>query len=155
MARVIEHYLCSVCYNSAVNIHFENWSEPMFLGTLERAGKPHGGRIIKVFANEADPRELSGKDSLVVVETSGEQITPSEVYSYPGNRTYSGATIEEELARYGFDAATERKARALFRFSNQYGFCQAALSARWADGTGISHPLEDIDGIPPKNGRIQ
>ena len=121
----------------------------MFLETLERAGKPHGGRIIKVFASEADPRQIVDQPELTVVEVADHPFGLDEIYEYPGYRVYSGPEIEGTLAGYGLDDRINRMARSLFRFANEQGFCQAAMAARWEDGTGIKHPLEDIDGLPP------
>lgn len=131
-------------------VYFEDWSIDICLDRLEQKGLPHGGRVIKAFASGEDPRQVLGRESLKVVGSCGAEFQQGETFEYEGRGTYSDAQLEAILGMYGLNALGNRTARALFRFANEHGFCQAAMQARQDDHWLITHPLEDIDGLDAK-----
>ena len=128
-------------------LHFEDWSDRLYLDLLERKGLPHGGKIIKIFANDEDPRIALAKPDLAIVKSNHAPIGESEVYDYAERGLYSGPELEAVLANHGLNDIGERIVRSLFRFANEQGFTQAAMAARKGDSWLINHPLGDIDGI--------
>lgn len=128
-------------------LHFEDWSAPMWLEKLDRDGLPHTGKIIKVMASDLDPSKELKKPTLTVLSSDGTPFTTEETYAYSGRETYSGAGLEETLGDFGLNPRASRAVRALFRFANQHGFCQAAMAATTEEGWLIDHPFGDIDGI--------
>lgn len=137
-----------VYYTSLMYLHFEDWSEPMWLNHLESKKLPHVGRIIKVLASGADPRSVLERPGLSVVESSGAPFKPDEDYDYYPRSIYTGPDLESQLASYNLSDFAQRIVRSLFRFANSQGFCQTAMAAKKDDSDWlIDHPLEDIDGI--------
>jgi hypothetical protein len=131
-----------------MNIHFQDWSDPALLEQLVKKELPHAGKIIKVFATDENPRIVLGREALTVVTASGLPFTEEEEFEYPGRGTYSGPELEDTLQAYGIGEVGPRTLRALFRFSNQNGFCQGAMAANKTSGEPlIDHPFEEIDGI--------
>lgn len=129
-------------------LHLENWSAaPLVVDKLGALGFPHEEKVIKVFASSEDLRQSLGKSALFVTEASGEPFGDDEMYEYVQRQPYSGAKLEHDLAQYGLTDDGSAAVRSLFRFSNEHGFCQAAMAlqkdGRWA----ISHPYKSIDGI--------
>lgn len=131
-------------------IHFEDWSNPWFLSQLDKKGIPHGNKIIKACATFQDPRELTGKSSLSVVESDNSPFKEVEVFRYEGRRNYTGTELEEDIARMGFGDVGKATIRAVFRFANKEGaeFCQAAMAAKYENGMWrFNHPFDDLDGL--------
>jgi hypothetical protein len=87
-----------------------------------------------------------------VVEVSDEKMD-SETFDYEDRGGYSGADIEAEMARRGFEGVGLRVARALFRFANRddLRFCQRGMETSVAGKRLSEHPLDDID--VPSGGR--
>jgi hypothetical protein len=130
-----------------MHVHFQNWSERYLLESLEKRNLPHGNRIIKVFATAEDPRAALGRSALTVIPGDPQPFSDQETYSYPGRQSYSGPELEGKLADTGLEELGVRTTRALFRFSNQHGFCQAAMAAKSGEDWLIDHPFGDIDGL--------
>ena len=128
-------------------LHFEDWSERILLDELDRKGLRHADKIIKVMASGQDPRITLGKSALTVVSGDGAIFRSDEAYDYPGRETYTGKKLEKTLGSFSLSERGNQAVRALFRFSNQHGFCQAAMLARTEQGWLIDHPFGDIDGI--------
>lgn len=128
-------------------IHFEDWSSPIFLNQLTTKNIPHGDKIIKVFASDENPNTIFKKPGLVVLEMDDSPFSSEEAYDYGDRGRYSGTQLEKKLAGYGLNDFGKRTMRALFRFSNQEGFCQAAMETKVDDKWLIDHPFGDIDGI--------
>lgn len=84
-------------------LHFEDWSDPMFLSHVEKNGLPHIGKIIKVFASDRRPDERFGKPGLAVVESSGDPFTTDERFDYGENGVFAGMDLEERLSSFGID----------------------------------------------------
>ncbi len=129
-------------------LHFQDWSEPLLLERLSKVGPLRGDKIIKVFASEADPRQALGRSALTVLESPGLPFEESENFSYKRRRAYGGGELESKLAEYALGNHGQHVVRSLFRFSHEYGFTQAAMSAKinnqqWL----IKHPFENIHGI--------
>ncbi len=137
-----------MCKLFTMYLHFEDWTDPRLLQSIEERGMTHGDRIIKVLASDVDPRVVLGRSALTIVESSGEVFASNEMYSYPRRRTLTGDELEDCLALYGLSQVAQRSIRSLFRFSNAQGFCQAAMAAQKSKQQWlIRHPLQDIDGI--------
>jgi hypothetical protein len=128
-------------------LHFEDWSGSMWLGELDKDELPHSGKIIKVMASDLDPSKELEKPTLTVVASDGAPFTAEETYVYPDRETYGGSGLEETLGDFNLNPRANRAVRALFRFANQHGFCQAAMTATTEKGWLIDHPFGDIDGI--------
>lgn len=128
-------------------LHFEDWSAPMFLQKLERAGLPHADKIIKVFASERDPRLALGKSALTVVSVDGSPFLNTDKFEYPGRETFTGSDLERKIADFNLGNTGNMSIRSLFRFANEHGFCQAAMAAETDEGWLVDHPFGDIDGI--------
>jgi len=128
-------------------IHFEDWSEPLFVEMLDKKGLPHDGRIIKVFADVDDPRVKFEQSGLTVIEGNSAAFSTEESFDYGERGAYSGPQLEETLAAFDLDETGEFSIRSLFRFSNEFGFCQAAMSARKEGQWLIDHPFGDLDGV--------
>jgi len=128
-------------------VHFQDWTYPALLESLSDKGIPHGDRIIKVFASDEDPRTSLGRAALTVLDSDSRPFSGGEVYAYPDRRDFSGDELEEELASKNFGDVGTRTVRALFRFSNQYGFCQASMAAKFAGAWVMEHPFQHIDGM--------
>ncbi len=126
-------------------IHFEDWSHPLVTDLLPQ-DLPHESRVIKAFATETDPRIELNKRDLVVIEASGDVFDRDEVFEYDQRGAFASLDLEEMLGEYDLSDLGNRTVRALFRFSNEYGFCQEAMSARRNDGWLIAGPLDEIDG---------
>jgi hypothetical protein len=127
-------------------LYFENYSHYLFM--LDQKGTPHGDKIIKVYAAEADPRIRLGKPKLAVVESPDHPFS-TEIFVYPGRETYTGVQIEEMINRLNLNEIGIRIVRALFRFSNRpdLEFCQAGMAIKNDRGWLIDNPLQDIDGL--------
>lgn len=131
-----------------MNIYFEDWSHPVLLDQLGKKGLPHAGRIIKAYAVAEDPRVASEDWSrMQTFDINGEPFDADETYEYPDRGVYVGSELDMKLADYNLRNGGEHIARALFRFSNQRGFCQAAMAAEANGGWLIDHPFGDIDGL--------
>lgn len=127
-------------------LYFEDWSQPIWLQKLDRKGLPHVGRITKVFAADQDPSVVLAKSALTIVRASDAPFASGAAYDYGLRGTYYGPRLEADLERYQFEDVGNRTVRALFRFANRHGFCQAAMAATKADRTPlIDHPFGDID----------
>jgi len=130
-------------------LHFEDWSQGMFLEKLDQDGLPHAGRIIKVKASDVDPAEAMEKPDLMVLPVDGSDFFDDDIFPYKGRETYTGDQLEARLRQLALQDRGTRAVRALFRFGNRHGFCQAAMDARTETGWLIDHPFGDIDGIGP------
>jgi hypothetical protein len=130
-----------------MNIYFEDWSQPIFLDQLDQKGLPHAGRIIKAYAAAEDPRLAFNDTGIVTLNVNGEAFDADETYEYPGRGVYTGTELETTLAGYGLRNGGDHVARALFRFSNQGGFCQAAMAVERDGDWLIDHPFRGIDGL--------
>lgn len=115
--------------------------------SLDGLHLPHRGEVVKVFSSPDDPRAELEQPALHVVEADGEPFDESEVYKYEKRRAYRGAELEEDLMAYDLSQVGMKTVRSLFRFSQEEGFCQAAMAARRRKGWAIRHPLHSIDGI--------
>ena len=127
-------------------LHFEDWSP--FLPLLGRQGKKHGGKIIKVFATDDDPRERLNKSSLVVVESSDEPFTEEDVFDFGERGVYTGRDFEQAVAEKGANDKATRIARALMRFATREdtGFAYVGMQIRVGDRFLIEHPLDGLHG---------
>lgn len=130
-----------------MHVYFEDWSAPVFLGMLDRNGLEHGGRIIKAFAAAEDPRRALGHPDLATEEVGVGPFKKDETFEYEGRGVYDGNELEALLGAYALVNGGRDISRALFRFSNRHGFCQAAMRARSGDDWLISHPFGEIDGL--------
>jgi hypothetical protein len=131
-------------------LHFEDWSQ--FLFRLEERGLLHGSHILKVYANDEDPRSATKYDrvNIAVFEVDDSNLKADEVFTYQNRETYSGKDIEQKLQSIGLSDSATKRVRALFRFSNQpeTQFTQAAMKLKSPEGNWlIQHPLEDINGF--------
>lgn len=127
-----------------MKVHFEDWSDQITLGMLPE-GFPNVGKIIKAFATDLDPRETLDRPSLVVVESNDDVFDKDEAFEYPGRGVYVGNELEVKLAELELGDIGVRSLRALFRFSNQEGFCDAAMAATNSSGWLIEHPFGSVD----------
>jgi hypothetical protein len=125
-------------------LYFEDWSQFTFM--LEQKGIEHGGRIIKVYTAPFDPRQHLGKPNLKVIESDDSSLLDAR-FSYKDRGTFSGAEIEQKIAR--LDTFPARSVRGLLRFSNREDllFCQTGMGMKKDGKWLIDHPLEDIDGL--------
>lgn len=128
-------------------VHFQNWTHQTLLDSLSERGIPHGDRIIKAFATDEDPRIILGRAALTVLPGDPHPFSDQEVFAYPDRSEFVGSELEEELASKNFGDVGIRTVRALFRFSNQYGFCQASMAAKFAGAWVMEHPFQHIDGM--------
>lgn len=126
-------------------LHFEDWSP--FLGQLNRRGIPHGGKIIKVYPTEEDPRKVFRKETLTVIQSPEEPF--SESYDFGERGVYTGMDLERYLEKRSLTELGKRVTRALFRFaaSPEYGFTQRAMAATRDGKWHINHPIQDIDSL--------
>lgn len=129
-------------------LHFEDWSDAPSVGErLKALGFPQEQRVIKVFACPKDIRQSLGKSALTVMEADGNVFSDVESYTYEHRRTYTGPELEQDLGQYELDADAASITRSLFRFSNEHGFCQAAMALKKKATWAIRHPYQSIDGI--------
>lgn len=128
-------------------LHFEDWSNQLFLNQLKAKGIPHGEKIIKVFASVDDPRIILRKPDLVALEISGKPFPKDEIFDYGERGKYSGKMLEEKLLGINLSDFGKEVIRSLFRFANQEGFTQTAMEIMIDGNWLIEHPLGDIDGI--------
>ncbi|GEM_PF-2245192 len=130
-----------------MNLYFSDWSG--FLNQLSNKGILHGGRIIKVYATEKDPREVLGRPNLFILQSDGEPFTKDEIFSYPERESYKGTDLEEEMIKIGLTEDPKKHLRALFRFANRKDLeaCQYAMSVKENGAWRFKHPFEDLDGI--------
>lgn len=136
-----------------MHIHYENWTQPLFLETLNTKGFPHVGEIYKVFASADDPRNIPGMEGLHVVPGDGTPFDEEFRFDFADRGLVSGSHMEIDLALLGLEPRLVDRARALVRWSYDTGYLQGAMAttrgARWL----IDKPTEVIDGVEGANQR--
>lgn len=127
-------------------LRFEDWSA--FIPWLDKKGAPHGGKIIKVFATDEDPRVMFAKPTLVVVDSRDGPFTDDEFFYFGERGVFTGRDFESAIAEKRVNDKAARIARALARFATREdtGFAYVGMQVRVGDGFLIQHPLEGIDG---------
>src|SRR5690242_13460578 len=98
-------------------LRFEDWSG--FLPRLRETGVVDGGRIIKVYPSEEDPRIKFRKPSLVVVESSEEPLTARDVFDFDQRGTFTGEDLERIIRERELNEKAARIVRALTRFATR------------------------------------
>lgn len=133
-------------------IYVEDWSLDIFIKEIA-PDLPHEDMLLKVFAMEGDPRgeNVFSNPNLFTQEVSGEPFSPEDVFQY-GERTWTGADIEEVLEKTAHQTLW-KNARALFRFSHENGFTNAAMLFQVNGKYRFDHPMVVIDGIDQLNER--
>lgn len=125
-------------------LYFEDWSA--FIADLEKKNVPHGGKIVKVFASEHDPREYFDNPRLSVVETDAAPLHQQDFY-FHNNRVFPGEEIEALMGDVGLREPARRIVRALLRFADSAEIWQEEMDIRVSCRRLINHPLDKIDGL--------
>lgn len=127
-------------------LRFEDWTT--FTSKLDKKGVRHGGKIIKVFATDDDPKKKFGKPTIVVVESSDEPFTDGNVFDFGERGIFTGLDFERAIAEKGVNDKAVRIARALARFSirEDTGFAYVGMQVRVGDDFLLDHPLDGIHG---------
>jgi hypothetical protein len=131
-------------------IYVEDWSLDIFVKQIA-AELPHQEILLKVFAMEGDPRKenVFACPNLFAEEASGAPFSPTEVFQY-GERSWTGADLEDFLQQTASRPLWEN-ARALFRFSHENGFTEAAMLFQVEGVYRFNHPMVVIDGLDHLN----
>ena len=130
-----------------MRVHFEDWTNPVLVDRLDEKGLPHSDKIIKAFASNTDPSKALSRPKLAVVEASAEVFTKADAFKYDGRGTYRGDTVNWFIDRFMVDEHSKRVFRALFRFANQSGVCQAAMQAEANRDWAYATPYDIINGM--------
>ena len=69
-------------------LRFEDWSS--FTSWLDARGVKHGGKIIKAYPSEDDPREKYNKSTLVVIESDDSPFTEQDLFPFRDQGEISG-----------------------------------------------------------------
>ena len=127
-------------------LRFEDWST--FTTLLDRKGATHGGKIIKVFATDDDPRITFNKPTLMAVDSNDEPFTAGDVFDFGERGVFTGVDFERTIAERKVNDLAARTARALARFATREdtGFAYIGMQNRLRDGFLIQHPLDGIHG---------
>lgn len=127
-------------------LRFEDWSQ--FTGYLDRKGISHGGRIIKIYATDEDPRIKFGKEGLAVVESSDEPFKSDEVFDFGERGVFTGQDLEDAISAKQANELAGRTARALARFAvrEDTRFAYVGMQVKVGERFLIQHPLDGIDG---------
>jgi len=128
-------------------LRFEDWSS--FTSWLDARGVKHGGKIIKAYPSEDDPREKYNKSTLVVIESDDSPFTEQDLFNFGQRGTFTGIDFESAIAQRVTNDKAARVARALARFGTRDDtrFAYVAMEQIKRDGSFlIEHPLDGIHG---------